>query len=450
MLKQVSESESEEPFWEDSDDDRLTISLASNSRLRKLRESATDDVISGREYIRRLRLQYERLHPRPEWAKQPPRKKRRTSQESEEESVTQPLDDLLRSGGPLIRTATSAKNRTLRPEVVDIQRTSDFAKGGPSSIDVLEFHHELPLLLAAGPSSTITLYHVSPNPPNSNPILTSLHLKGTPVRSAAFGKANQVFVSSRRRYFHNWALSSGIVTKVSRPVYGTVKQQQKTMELFKLSPDENYMGLVGSTRKGGGCVNVISTETMQWICQCQIESRGGVADFAWHQNSQGFVVVGKNGEVAEFDVRQRRILARWHDEGAVGTTVVAIGGEAQCLGRSRWVAIGSSSGVVNLYDRIDWKHDAPSRPIPARVFDQITTPISFLLFSQDAQMLVIGSRWKKNALRLVHLPTCTIFRNWPTDKTPLGRISSAALSPGGNYLAIANEQGKIRLWEIRD
>jgi len=65
-------------------------------------------------------------------------------------------------------------------------------------------------------------------------------------------------------------------------------------------------------------------------------------------------------------------------------------------------------------------------------------------------MLVMASRWKKNALRLIHLPSCTVYRNWPTDKTPLGRVSSVALSLDGGLLAVGNEQGKIRLWETRD
>ncbi len=230
------------------------------------------------------------------------------------------------------------------------------------------------------------------------------------------------------------------------------------MEAFKLSPCGRYFGLIGSSRKGGGSVNILSTESMQWVCSCRIDSRGGVADFAWWKDGNGFAVVGKNGEVSEYDIESRRVVMRWTDEGAVGTTVIALGGDAgqQCQGGSRWVAIGSSSGVVDLYDRRGWMSKTNSdekqqeRPKAARMFDQLTTPVSQLEFSEDGQMLVISSRWKKNALRLVHLPSCTLYRNWPTDKTPLGRISSVALSPDGGYLAVGNEQGKTRLWEIRD
>jgi U3 small nucleolar RNA-associated protein 18 len=475
--------------WYDSDDDRLTVSLASNTRLRKLRDTENDDVVNGREYIQRLRRQYERLHPTPEWVTYA-RKRRKLSQLGDRDAASdsdvsmddedslpsaRPLAELLRTAGSLTRTVPKPSmngSRKLRPEVVDIQRCKDVASSGPSSIDTLQFHPYYPLLLAAGPSSTVTLYHVSPQPPNPHPILTSLYLKGNPLYTAAFCRPREgpsddeapdqtrVLLSSRRRYFHTWSLSTGVVSKVTRALYGRTRKEQRTMESIKPSPCGRYLGLVGSSKKGGGSINVLSTDSMQWVCSCRIDSRGGVADFAWWRDGNGFAVVGKNGEISEYDIETRRVVMRWMDEGAVGTTVISLGGDdaQQCLGRSRWVTVGSSSGVVNLYDRRGWanktavveEQQADQRPKPARMFDQLTTPISHLEFSEDGQMLVMSSRWKKNALRLVHLPSCTLYRNWPTDKTPLGRISSVALSPDGGYLAVGNEQGKIRLWEIRE
>lgn len=46
------------PAWEDSDDERILVSLGSEARLRKLRRTEEEDIINGKEYTRRLRKQY--------------------------------------------------------------------------------------------------------------------------------------------------------------------------------------------------------------------------------------------------------------------------------------------------------------------------------------------------------------------------------------------------------
>jgi WD40 repeat protein len=214
------------------------------------------------------------------------------------------------------------------------------------------------------------------------------------------------------------------------------------------------MGLVGSARKGGGVINILDANTSQWIAAARVEGRGGIADFAWWSDGQGMAIVGKGGEVGEWSMQSRSFLALWNDEGAVGSTVLALGGCASRtdLGGDRWVAIGSSSGIVNIYDRKLWVENGvsvPKQPEPTRRLMQLTTPTSCLEFSPDGQLLVLASRWKRDALRLVHLPSCTVYRNWPTSQTPFGRISAVAFSSGSDMLAVGNEQGKIRLWEIR-
>ncbi|OJD27821.1 hypothetical protein ACJ73_00771 [Blastomyces percursus] len=533
------QQENEPPAaWEDSDDERITISLAGNNRLRKLRFTEQDDVVTGSEYIRRLRKQFERLHPAPDWANPSnitggrSAKRKKTGAQSddenglgsdhmdtdeEEEMSLQPLARLLQNAGNLTKGENNAKSggkRKLRQEVLDIQRMKDVGKGQPSTIESLTFHPHYPLLLSSGPASTLFLHHISPTSVSPNPLLTSLHVRRTPIHTSTFSPppGNQIYFSGRRRYFHVWDLDTGKVDKVNGPA--DRKEEQKSMERFKLSPCGRWMGVVGSARKGGGIVTILSTTTLQWVSQVRVDSHNGVADFAWWSDGEGMCVVGKNGEVSEWDGRQKRVVARWVDEGAVGATVISLGGKSgrTQMGGDRWVAVGSSSGIVNIYDRRPWAAAAaeiekkskgkkidgevdhgdaqcgiPHNPKPTRMLDQLTTPTSHLVFSTDGQLLVMASRWKKDALRLsmkytlrlslpalfllrkcvslrkwafaksqltndilhaVHLPSCTVYKNWPTSNTPFGRISAVAIAPTSDMLAVANEQGKIRLWEI--
>ncbi|KAL8702041.1 MAG: hypothetical protein Q9224_000211 [Gallowayella concinna] len=463
------ETASDDAVWHDSDDDRILVSLQTSPRLRKLRDYEDEDLVNGREYTKRLRRQFERLNPVPPWAIRSRVKEsskdnkvgRRYNSEGpysvssgddmsvdfEQFSAT-PLATLLQQPKTFLssESKTAKGKRKLRPEVIDMQRTKDVGIAQPSAITSLDFHPHHPLLISSGPASTISLHHVAPRSPNPNPLLTSLHIHSTPLHVSIFQPPNgsKILFAGRRRYFHSWDLSSGRISKVSR-VYGH-QNEQKSMERFKMSPCGRWMGLVGSRRKGGGLINVLDAHTTQWVAEVRVESKGGIADFDWWGDGEGITAIGKGGEAVEWDGRQNRIVGRWVDEGAVGTTVLALGGRAsgaKALGGDRWVAVGSSAGIVNVYDRKHWAFgDVPASPKPIRALDQLTTATSHLVFSPDGQLMLMASRWKRDALRLV-------YKNWPTSSTPLGIITAVAFAPTSEMLAVATEQGKIRLWEVR-
>ena len=464
------------PAWEDSDDDRLTISLTSATQLRKLRISEAEDVITGTEYITRLRQQYLRLNPLPDWAREseerPTKRRRRSSaatdddsdvsddvgSDDESEPSALPLDKFLRDASAL-RGDRSSKAKKLRPEVIDIQRTRDIPDGHKEAVTSIAFHPEYPVLLSSSTSSILHLHHIAPTAyPTPNPLLTSAQAKQVNVQRAEFlcPQGDKIFFAGRRRYIHSWDLASGTIQKTNK-VQGH-RLEQKTWERFRLSPCGRYLGLIASTRKGGGIINILNAVTMQWITAARLNSRGGIVDFSWWSNGNGLTILGKGGQIGEFSMATRRFLAIWNDEGSNGGTAIALGGRngPVTIGGDRWIAIGSTSGVTNIYDRqnlilpsTEDTLEMKQRPEPTRSFMQLTTPVTFITFSPDGQIMAFGSRHKKDSLRLAHLPSCTVYRNWPTEQTPLGRITAVAFGRKSDMLAVANDVGKIRLWEIR-
>lgn len=465
--------EGDAPAWEDSDDDRLVISLAAGaSRLRKLRMTEVDDLVSGTEYSRRLRKQFLRLNPAPAWAKQTSerssKRRRRSSAtsnsssdsdaDSDSEVSAQPLEQFLRDVR-LLAGSGDSKKRKLRPEVIDIQRTRDISDKHKSSVECLSFHPEYPVLLSASTASILYLHHIAPDAqPTPNPQLTSVQVKQVDVRRAEFQypKGDKIFFGGRRKYFHHWDLPSGLVQKTTQ-IAGH-RLEHKTMERFKLSPCGRYMAIVASTRKGGGVINVLNVASMQWIAAARLSSRHGIADFAWWSTGDGMTILGRDGQVGEYSMESRTFLGIWYDDGCVGGIVIALGGHGgpAALGEDRWVAVGSNTGITNIYDRSvliasqkDDELTIKERPTPTRTFEQLITPVTILTFSPDGQLLAFGSREKKDALRLVHLPSCTVYRNWPTQETPLGRITCVAFGRDSDLLAVGNDSGKIRLWHIR-
>jgi WD40 repeat protein len=468
ITKTAKPTDGNAPVWEDSDDDRLAISLAGATRLRKLRQTEAEDLVSGTEYSRRLRQQYLRLNPLPAWARDAdgrPSKRRRSSaasdssadDDSDSEISAQPLEKFLRDVNSLAG-AGSTKKRRLRPEVIDIQRTREIPDKHKAPVACLSFHPEYPVLLSSSTASVLYLHHIAPAAhPTPNPQLTSVQVKQVDVRRAEFlyPHGDKVFFAGRRKYFHHWDLKTGTVQKTTQ-ILGH-RLEHKTMERFRLSPCGRYMAIVASTRKGGGIINVLNTTSMQWIAAARLSSQNGIADFAWWSTGNGMTILGRDGQVGEYSMESRSFVGIWHDEGCVGGIVLALGGHQgpAVLGDDRWVAVGSNSGITNIYDRNELvvlkseEVTIKERPTPTRVFEQLVTPITHIAFSPDGQLMAFGSQHKKDALRLVHLPTCTVYRNWPTEQTPLGRITAVAFGNQSDLLAVGNDTGKIRLWEIR-
>jgi len=450
--------EGPEPAWEDSDDERVVVSLMSQNRLKKYRETFTDDVVSGTEYIHRLRTQYERVYPVPTWAQpqsqqeQGSKRRRVDSDASSDSEVPEdeevgkaipsaaPLSSFLQStSGYISRSSTTTK---LKPGHLDIARLPDANLHSPaqSAATSLSFHPTHPLLLTSGFDHTLRLYHIDAK---TNPPLSSLYIPSVPISTSAFHlDARRVFFSGRRPYYHIWNLETGSCERIAR-VYAYGKRVN-SMEYFKLSPCGAYLAVLGA----GGQVHILSASTAQWVATAHVD--GKAADFAWYSSGpMGLTIANKAGELFEYNLTARAISARWLDEGGVHTSKIALGAG------DRFIAVGSNSGVVNIYDRTPITKstlELGKQLKPIKALGHLVTRIGSLEFSPDGQVLAMASRAKKDALRLVHIPTCTVFSNWPTSATPLGRVEAVAWArsaPGGGWLSVGNEAGKVRLWEIR-
>ncbi|KAG4304204.1 hypothetical protein PORY_002385 [Pneumocystis oryctolagi] len=430
--------------WEDSDDERLTISLVSVGRLRKLRKSETDDVVNGREYCMRLREQFERINPVPDWAVSTSLDDRDLEQKDDDcgffddsESVDEfntpnnSLKSLLKSSEGYIRkTPLSA----LPPTIIDIRRLRDvnFLSSSKSAISSLSFHPFYPLLLSGGRDRVLRIFHVDGD---VNPLVSSVHIRSCSIETAVFHpNDNKIMVGGRKKYFYIWDLESGDIRKVSR-TYGH-DDIQTTMENFSLSPCGRFIGIVGN----GGWFSVLSSNTGQWITGFKVE--GQISSISWLKSGKEVCIACRNGWIWEWDILSQKILSRWNDDGNISVTKISLGGFDD-----RWVAVGSNTGIVNVYDRRNLLGES-NRPSLYKTLDHLTTSINALEFSSDGQILAMASREKRDFLRLVHFPTGSVYKNWPTASTPLGRISVIKFSPLGSEITIGNETGKIGLWRF--
>lgn len=151
----------------DPDDATLEISLANDKRLRKLRDAPSEDAVGGREYERRLRRQFERINPTPEWAKKartklhPSKKRGASPSTSEDEPMDEDLPDILASTAGIM----GRRPKGLQPGTLAIERLRDANISAPAegAIKAIQFHPntEVPLLLTASEDRRLRFFNVS-------------------------------------------------------------------------------------------------------------------------------------------------------------------------------------------------------------------------------------------------------------------------------------------------
>lgn len=470
----------EEVAWVDSDDERIKVPILTTNKTKKLRTSYNESIINGVHYINRLRSQFEKIYPRPKWVDDESDLEL-DEEEDDEEGSNNVINGDINALTKILSTTyhykdTLANSKLLPSKKLDILRLKDANASHPShsAIQSLSFHPSKPLLLTGGYDKTLRIYHIDGK---ANHLVTSLHLVGSPIQTCTFYTtlSNQdeqkIFTAGRRRYMHSWDLSlenlthsqTAKIEKFSR-LYGH-ESTQKSFENFKMAHLQNAQtksthGII-LLQGNNGWVNILHATTGLWLMGCKIE--GVITDFcidyqpiSHNKFTTVLIAVNTYGEVWEFDLNNNgHVITRWKDQGGMGITKIQVGGGTTAISPAhqiskikpnRWLAVGSESGFVNLYDRNNTL--SSSTPTPIAALDQLTTTISSLQFSPDGQILCMASRAVKDALRLVHLPSCTVFSNWPTSGTPLGKVTSVTFSPTGELLAVGNEQGKVRLWKL--
>lgn len=161
------------PAWTDLDDITLKVSLASDNRLRKLRDAPSEDAIDGRNYERRLRRQYEKINPTPNWAAKarnklhPSKSKRRRSSSASSGSSRSDdvVPDLLSSTGGILDTTTQSITLPQSTLAIDRLRDANQEAQAEGEIRAVQFHPspQVPVLMTASADRRVRLFNVSCN-----------------------------------------------------------------------------------------------------------------------------------------------------------------------------------------------------------------------------------------------------------------------------------------------
>lgn len=470
--KAQRQQQEDDAAWHDADDDNLRVDIATSSRLRKLRKSEKEQVISGTEYTQRLRDQFSKIGggSGAAWATLPSDQplSSSTTTESDDEnddtnllserkkgdsSVSKPADsdvseaiaavekltrsnqslggrDTLASGGGL-----NSSNSKLAPGMIRVTRMKDANAAEPAKavIESVEFHPNGQLLMTASLDKTLRFFQIDGT---RNPKIQSVHLSDLPIFRAAFAsEGTQVIATGRRKYYYSLDLGSGQVLRVP----GIQGRSDKSLESFAVSRDGAQLAFMMKD----GYISMVNSSTKKWLFD--LKMNGQAREGAYSADGQYFYSNSDEGQVYLWDLRTRRCLSQVTDEGTIHATGFALSPD------EKYYATGSDTGVVNVYrgrggDFVTDSTSLPSSPLKSLM--HLTTPVDCLTFNHDSQLMLMTSRKEKDSARLVHLPSLTVFNNWPTVKTPLHYVTSTAFSPQSGYMAMGNDRGVVLLYRL--
>ncbi|KAJ3131330.1 U3 snoRNP protein [Physocladia obscura] len=417
---QGKKEKAEFSLWEDSHDGGFEVDIISGpQRLRRLRETEEESSLSAVEYEARLRRQFVQLHPTPAWAKNPDAT---LAEANWEHSST----------AAVLRSASSLIDRSIRKNLPSDElamfRVKDANQTSPSAavVQSCKFHPSAPVLLTAGWDRTLRLFHVDGK---FNPKIQSVFFKDMPIHSADFtSDGKHVVVAGRRKFFYVYDVEAGQVEKISA-IRG---REEKSFERCIASPCGKFLAFTGRD----GHIILVARHSKQWIANLKMNGSVRAIDFS--KDGRWLYSIGGDGEVYQWDLNTRQCVHRFFDEGALKVNAIAVSPD------NSFIATGSSAGIVNVYSASTAFES--SRPTPSRVFMNLTTSISHLAFHPTSQALLFASRTKKDSMRIAHCPSLKVYPNWPTMNTPLGYVNSVDWSPGGGYLAIGNDKGKVLLY----
>eukprot|EP00762_Andalucia_godoyi_P000779 ANDGO_03713.mRNA.1 U3 small nucleolar RNA-associated protein 18 homolog len=408
------------PAWNDEDDADLEVDLVSSNRTGKLRKSRQEQNISGSDFEARLKNLHATLHSSKQsstkWA---------SLDAAESGNHPSELKRVVMHAGNLTRRDPSV----LPQKVISIQRGKECSRI-ESTVRALEFHPTIANMLAyGGMDAKLKIVSVDGA---KNHLLSEIPLPKLPITCARFTSDTQIVMGGYRPFFYTYDLNKQVLNRV----LGIVGKSEKSFDKFVVSQHDDRMAFVSST----GSIMMVSKKTH--FQTGELRASGKTMDMAFSSDGTQMVSAQSDGQVYIWDMRSSRCLARFHDDGCMKATSIALSED------SKHLAVGSNSGVVNLYARSS--EDASSWALQKSILN-LTTTVDGLVFHPSSELLMTYSKSKKDAARLVHVSSGSVFANFPDPhKHPLKHVYSAAFSRQmGGWMMVGNDAGVVQSYRLQ-
>ena len=395
-----------EPAWRDPDDETIQVDLTTADRLKKF--IAESNIVSGSQYSARLRAFYSSMH-QPTWTQPSPSLDKKS------------LSGLLSTSKSIL----SQKSHRLLDGSIDISQLSNLNAESQSKSAVTAVEFSEGIALTAGLDKKLRVFRVGET---GSPCESVAYFKDLPINSAHF-LPGSVYVSGKRPFYYIFDLETSKIRRI--PVILGLEK----VSLERMVVAEGGKQIVFLT--DGGEIPFVSTMSQKVVFQLKMNAP---CLCAAPLSDTLFLTAGADGDLYTWDLRTRRCLRRFPDTGNITVTALAVS--------QRLIATGSTSGVVNVYDR-DGEGFNNEHPEPTKSLMNLTTTIDGLTFDDSGELLAMWTRWKRGGVRLVHCQTTSVYGNWPEARGATVQFPTAlSFSEGSKYLSVGNDEGNALLYKL--
>ncbi|CAH1777958.1 unnamed protein product [Owenia fusiformis] len=409
------------PVWEDEDDqEEESVRVDKQYRFKQIRRG-DETKISQKVYTNRLKKQFERVTGTPSWAVLKSHKEARKSADSSDDSD----DELSKSTGSYLTGSQSLPKGVLQFKKCPDANKEQFSSGKLKST---EFHPTAQVLLTAGMDQSLHLFQVDGQ---HNPKIQSMFIENFPIHTAHFTTdGHEVIMGSKHKSFYYFDMIAGKIINVPK-IKGL---EERNMKKFSVSPDGKHLAFLGTY----GSIHLISATSKEWVASLKIN--GSVDAVCFSPDGSRLYATGDDGDVYVYNMATRDCVHRFKDDGCIQGTSLAVSKNNQYL------ACGSYSGIVNIYDTNTCCTSA--YPTPIKAVTNLTTPCTDLVFNATTEILAMASDYTEKAVKLLHFPSLTVFSNFPERGDDLRIPMCMDFSKNSGYLVVGGHKGRASLYRM--
>ncbi|XP_055353312.1 U3 small nucleolar RNA-associated protein 18 homolog [Paramacrobiotus metropolitanus] len=404
--------------WHDTDDEDNFVDVAKQRRYKRFK-TAEEKRVSAGTLSQRLRNEYEKNLPTPAWAAQP-----KSGRDISEEDPTTSLSSA--TGNYIDKRFEKLK---LKNFVCQRVTNLNFEQPAKGIIHAVEFHPAAQIGLVASFGRSATLFQVDGK---ANSQLKSVFFERFPISCCHFlDEGNQFLVSSKlHSHMYYFDLPSEKTIKI--PWNKAIRDE--SFKSFVVSPDGSSVAFLGKE----GNIHLIDGRSKEWIGT--LKMNGMVNSLSFSGNSQHLLSIGDAGEVYIWNVKSRKCVTKFTDNGCVVGTAVAVSPN------DRFVAVGSNTGAVNIYAENDCFSKAA--PLPVKTVLNLTTSVTSLKFNSTSELLSLSSNYLHGASKLLHMEKMQMIPTFPELNHKVRKVECVDFSVNSGYFALGNNMGEALLYRL--